>query len=51
MGAWSLMDVLEMNYEGDVEQMLGFFRATSEFYPDLDRLLRKRVIESPRAQT
>ena len=45
MGAWSLMEVLEANYEGDVEQMLGFFGATSAFYPDLDRLLRQRVIE------
>lgn len=43
MGAWSLMEVLESNFEGDVEAMLGFFRATSEFYPDLDRLLRQRV--------
>jgi hypothetical protein len=46
MGAWCLMEVLEANYEGDVEQMLGFFCTRSAFYPDLDRLLRQRVVES-----
>ena len=45
MGSWSLMDVLEANFEGDVERMLGFFHATSNLYPDLHWLLRQRVIE------
>jgi len=42
-GAWPLMPVLEMNYSGDLEQMLAFFKAESAFYPDLDALYRKRV--------
>ena len=41
--AWSLIDVLEMNFEGDVKSALGFFTAKSEFYPDFDRLCRQRV--------
>jgi len=45
MGAWSLQEVLEGNFDEDVDQMLRFFRATSAFYPDLDRLLRQRVVE------
>ena len=43
--AWPLIDVLEMNFESDVESALGFFRAQSDFYPDLDSLCRKRVID------
>jgi len=46
MGAWPLLEVLEMNFETDAEQMLGFFHAVSQFYPDLDRLLRQRVTEA-----
>jgi hypothetical protein len=46
LGAWSLVDVLEMNFEGDVESALGFFTAKSEFYPDFDRLCRQRVAEA-----
>ena len=45
LGSWSLLDCLEMNFETDTEQMLAFFRAFSEFYPDLDRHLRQRVLE------
>lgn len=41
--AWPLMDVLEMNYEGNLKQMLGFFTAESAFYPDLDRLYRQQI--------
>ncbi len=41
--AWPLIDVLEMNFEGDQAGALGFFSADSEFYPDLDRLCRQRV--------
>jgi hypothetical protein len=33
LGAWSLVDVLEMNFEADVESAFGFFTAKSEFYP------------------
>jgi hypothetical protein len=43
VGAWPFMDVLEMNYEDDVNGMLGFFRGTSEFYGEFDVLLRERV--------
>jgi hypothetical protein len=50
MDAWPLQEVLENNFDADVDGMLGFFRATSEFYPDLDRLLRQRVMESHAAE-
>ncbi len=42
--AWPLMDVLQMNYPGDLEGMLGFFAADSEFYDEIDDLYRERVI-------
>jgi hypothetical protein len=46
MEALDLYSVLEMNF-GDSgyarEQMLAFFDASSEFYPEWDRLLRSRV--------
>ena len=45
LGSWSLLECLECNFETDTEQMLGFFRGYSEFYPDFDRLLRQRVLE------
>jgi hypothetical protein len=37
------MGVLEMNFGADTKGMLGFFRGTSPFYPDFDRLLRQEV--------
>ena len=43
--AWPLIEVLEMNCPDDVEGALGFFSATSDFYPELDRLCRQRVRE------
>jgi hypothetical protein len=43
--AWPLMEVLEMNFENDLESALGFFAAQSDFYPELDRLCRERVTE------
>lgn len=45
LGAWPLIDVLEMNFEDDRAASLDFFTAESEFYPDFDRLCRQRVIE------
>lgn len=45
LGAWPLMDVLEMNFQGDLDASLDFFTAESGFYPDFDRLCRQRVIE------
>jgi len=44
-GAWGLHGILEANFEGDVEGMLGFFVAESDFYPQLDALCRQRVVE------
>lgn len=44
--AWPLMEVLEMNFQDDVEGMLGFFLAHSQFYPELDAPLRQRVLEA-----
>ena len=43
LAAWPLIEVLEMNYEDDLEGALGFFSADSDFYPELDRLCRQRV--------
>lgn len=40
---WPFMDVLEMNYEGDLEGKLGFFSGQSAFYGEFDALLRERV--------
>ncbi|MBE0593348.1 MAG: hypothetical protein IH616_13205 [Gemmatimonadales bacterium] len=45
LGAWPLIDVLEMNFENDLDGSLDFFSAESEFYPDFDSLCRQRVIE------
>jgi hypothetical protein len=43
LGAWPFFEVLEMNYEDDVQGMLGFFRGQSAFYGGFDALLRQRV--------
>jgi len=52
LAAWGLIDVLESNFDNDVEASLDFFSAESEFYPDFDRLCRQRVIEHfPEAAT
>ena len=45
-GVWGLHGILEANFEGDVEGMLGFFVAESDFYPQLDALCRQRVLEA-----
>lgn len=44
--AWPFHEVLDMNFEGDTEAMLDFFRAESDFYPQLDALCRARVVEA-----
>jgi hypothetical protein len=50
--AWPLLEVLESNFDADLESMLAFFKADSTFYPDLDALLRQRVIAAhPASQT
>jgi hypothetical protein len=41
--AWQFMAVLEMNYEDDLDGMLGFFNGVSVFYPEFDALLRREV--------
>ena len=46
LNAFSLVDVLEMNFEDDLESALDFFFVESRFYPDLGRLCIQRVIES-----
>lgn len=45
LGAWNLFDCLDCNFEGDLEEMLGFFEGESEFYPYFDSELRRRVRE------
>lgn len=40
---WPLMELLEMNYEGNLEGKLDFFSGRSEFYNEFDALLRQRV--------
>ena len=44
LGGWNLLAVLDMNFEGDVSGMLGFFRGSSDFYPEFDQCLRDFVI-------
>ena len=41
--AWPFHWVLEMNFQGNVEAMLDFFVARSDFYPGFDELCRQRV--------
>ena len=46
LGAWPLIGVLRMNFGNDLDKSLKFFTARSEFYPDLDALIRRRVVEA-----
>jgi hypothetical protein len=43
---WSLIDVLEMNFDGQLDPALAFFKAKSRFYPKFDELCRERVFEA-----
>ena len=43
VGVWPFMEVLAMNYQNDLDGMLGFFSGDSAFYPQLDALPRQRV--------
>ena len=45
LSAWALIDVLEMNFDDDLDGSLGFFTASSDFYPEFDQLCRQRVVE------
>ena len=45
LGAWDLYVCLDCNFEGDLEEILGFFEGESEFYPNFDSELRRRVSE------
>jgi hypothetical protein len=46
LNAFSLVEVLEMNFGDDLESALDFFFVETRFYPDLGRLCIQRVIES-----
>ena len=46
LNAWPLIDVLQMNFDDDIESALVFFQAKSSFYSDFDCLCRKRVMEA-----
>ena len=46
LGAWSLIEVLEMNeYQEDRDAALGFFWAKSDFYPNFHELCVERMVE------
>jgi hypothetical protein len=44
--AWSLIDVLEMNFENDLESALGFFSASSDFYSEFHAACADVVISA-----
>lgn len=46
LAGWPLFDVLDMNFEGDLDGRLEFFRGRSDFYPEFDRYLRELVVEA-----
>lgn len=51
LSAWSLIDVLEMNFDRQLEPALAFFKAKSKFYPKFDELCRERVVAAaPKAE-
>lgn len=50
MGAWDLFDVCAMNYEEDLKSALGFFSASSAFYPQLGVALEDHVVTRHRAE-
>jgi hypothetical protein len=46
MRAWDLCFVIQLNFESEgypEDEVFGFFRGSSDFYPDFDRLLRRRI--------
>ena len=43
-GAWSLLDLLILNYPHNLPAMLDFFRVDSAFYPGIDAF--RRLVES-----
>lgn len=45
MGAWPLEQVVEMNFEDDLEGGLAFFSASSDFYPGFGPACAERVRE------
>jgi hypothetical protein len=44
--AWSLVGVLRMNFNGDLDGALKFFTATSRFYPDFHAACVQRAVEA-----
>gem|GEM_PF-5297774 len=49
-GAWPLFDILDMNFEDDLDSMLGLFSASLSFYPGIDALYRRRVVAASDAR-
>lgn len=45
LSAWPLVDVLEMNFENDLEGALSFFSASSDFYPEFSAACTEQIIE------
>jgi hypothetical protein len=46
LGAWDLCFSIQLNFEGDgypEGEVFGFFRGSSDFYPEFDHTLRRRV--------
>jgi hypothetical protein len=43
MKAWPLIELLEMNFEGDLDRALAFYSVDSAFYPALGQLIDQRV--------
>jgi len=46
---WPFLDVLEYNFDDDLEGALGFFTADSDFYPQFEDLCVERATERFRA--
>lgn len=44
-GVWPLADILRNEFGGVIESAIGFFKATSDFYPDFGRLCIRRVAD------
>jgi len=44
LAAWSLIDVLEMNFDDDLNSALDFFSASSDFYSDFHAACTETVI-------
>lgn len=45
MKAWPLVEVLDMNFENDLNGAMSFYSVDSKFYPELEDLIDERVQE------